>query len=115
MNKKSLLNAFVLSLAILASLTTHAADNASSVRSGGIPESPVSYSIEVSLNPETRELDGHETITGTHCVVVFSLQRYSIDLTTPGAGPNHEAFARATQSSSGRPLLPTMVTISTAA
>jgi len=63
MNKKSLLNAFVLSLAILASLTTHAVDNASSVRSGGIPESPVSYSIEVSLNPETRELDGHETIT----------------------------------------------------
>lgn len=60
---RSLLNACFLSLATLASLTTTAVGNASGINPGGIPESPVTYSIEVSLNPETRELDGHETIT----------------------------------------------------
>jgi hypothetical protein len=49
-------------IAILAANTTHAADDASVETSGSIPDSPISYSIEATLNPETREIDGHETI-----------------------------------------------------
>jgi len=50
-------------LATLTANTTQAADDTSVEILKSIPESPISYSIEVSLNPETRELDGHETIT----------------------------------------------------
>ena len=50
-------------VAILTANTTHAADDASVETSRSIPDSPISYSIEATLNPETRELDGHETIT----------------------------------------------------
>ena len=31
-----------------------------------IPDSAINYSIEVRLDPETRELEGHETITWTN-------------------------------------------------
>jgi hypothetical protein len=50
-------------LAILTVNATQAAGDTSVETSGSIPDSPISYSIEVALNPETRELDGHETIT----------------------------------------------------
>ena len=50
-------------LAILTTNATHAADDTGTAASGAIPDSPISYSIQVVLDPETRELDGRETIT----------------------------------------------------
>ena len=53
-------------LVMLVATTTHAADDPADTTPAQIPESAISYAITVALNPATRELDGHETITWTN-------------------------------------------------
>jgi hypothetical protein len=53
-------------LLVLVATAASAADETITTTPATIPASSISYAITVELNPVTRELDGHETITWTN-------------------------------------------------
>jgi hypothetical protein len=81
-------------LVVLVATTTHAADDSVDAIPAQIPDSSISYAITVSLDPATRELDGHETITWTNTldetVTSLPMHLYLNAFSSEGSTWNHD-------------------------